>query len=350
VMKAEVKSYTLGFKQPAGTSRGVLRDKQCYFLKITDASARYPVGWGEVGVLRGLSMDDVPELEHQLDWTAKHIQLGLEKLYRANTEFPSIQFALEQAFSHLENGFQHFDTPYSRGEAAMSINGLIWMGDEAFMLDQISKRLAEGFTTLKMKVGAIDWTTERKLLEGIRREFPEDKLVLRVDANGAFNLHQALLVDEVIADLAVHSIEQPLPVNDREGLATLAATTKVPIALDESLIGLVDEASRSKLLDDIRPPFIILKPSFIGGWQGSDQWIALAEERGIGWWATSALESNIGLNAIAQWASTKGNSLPQGLGTGSLYTNNIPGPHLVSGGEISIPGDVQQDWDLSVLL
>ena len=350
MMKAEVLSHTLDFKQPAGTSRGVLRSKQCFFLKITDASTPFPVGWGEVGVLRGLSMDDVPELEGQLCWTAEHIHWGLDRLYAANAQFPSVQFALEQAFSHLHNGFQHFDTPYSLGQGSLPINGLIWMGDEAFMLDQISKRLAEGFTTLKMKVGAIDWATERELLEGIRKSFSPDELILRVDANGAFNVEQALEVDKVLSDLAVHSIEQPLPVNDREGLAVLAAKTKVPIALDESLIGLVDRESRSKLLDDIKPPFIILKPSFIGGWKGADQWIALAEERGIGWWATSALESNIGLNAIAQWASTKGNALPQGLGTGSLYTNNIPGPHVVSGGEISIPGDVQQDWDLSALL
>lgn len=349
-MKAEVISYTLGFKQPAGTSRGVLRDKQCFFLKITDASAPFPVGWGEVGVLRGLSMDDVPELEGQLDWTAKHIHLGLDELYRANAQFPSVQFALEQAFSHLQHGFQHFDTPYSRGQAAMPINGLIWMGDEAFMLEQISKRLEEGFTTLKMKVGAIDWAIERDLLAGIRRAFGPEALTLRVDANGAFNLKQALEVDAVLSDLGVHSIEQPLPVKDREGLAALAATTKVPIALDESLIGLVDRESRIELLDQIKPPFIILKPSFIGGWRGADQWIALAEERGIGWWATSALESNIGLNAIAQWASTKQNPLPQGLGTGSLYTNNIPGPNVVKGGEISIPGNVQQDWDISALL
>ncbi len=349
MMRASFSSYDLIFKQPAGTSRGVLRKKQSYFLKIEDASAPFPVGWGEVGILRGLSMDDVPELETQLHWTVQNIALGMEELYAANAQFPSIQFALEQAFSHLQHGFQHFQTPYSRGEESIAINGLIWMGDESFMLDQINRRLEEGFTTLKMKVGAIDWATERALLEGIRKEFSQDQLTLRVDANGAFTLKEALEVDAVLSDLAIHSIEQPLPVEDREGLTALAATTKVPIALDESLIGLVEKEEREKLLDQIRPPYIILKPSFIGGWRGADQWIALAEFRGIEWWATSALESNVGMNAIAQWASTKNNLLPQGLGTGSLYTNNLPAPHRVAGGKLQLAADIQKSWDLSAL-
>ena len=349
MMRASFSSYDLIFKQPAGTSRGVLRKKQSYFIKIEDASAPFPVGWGEVGILRGLSMDDVPELETQLHWTVQNIALGMEELYAANAQFPSIQFALEQAFSHLQHGFQHFQTPYSRGEESIAINGLIWMGDESFMLDQINRRLEEGFTTLKMKVGAIDWATERALLEGIRKEFSQDQLTLRVDANGAFTLKEALEVDAVLSDLAIHSIEQPLPVEDREGLTALAATTKVPIALDESLIGLVEKEEREKLLDQIRPPYIILKPSFIGGWRGADQWIALAEFRGIEWWATSALESNVGMNAIAQWASTKNNLLPQGLGTGSLYTNNLPAPHRVAGGKLQLADDIQKSWDLSAL-
>ena len=349
MMRASFSSYDLIFKQPAGTSRGVLRTKQSYFLKIEDPSAPFPVGLGEVGILRGLSMDDVPELESQLHWTVQNIALGLEELYAANAQFPSIQFALEQAFSHLQHGFEHFQTPYSRGEESIAINGLIWMGDESFMLDQISRRLEEGFTTLKMKVGAIDWATERALLEGIRKEFSQDQLTLRVDANGAFTLQEALEVDQVLAGLAVHSIEQPLAVDRREELAELVQRAHTPVALDESLIGLVEQEERIKLLEQIRPPYIILKPSFIGGWRGADQWIALAEARGIEWWATSALESNVGMNAIAQWASTKNNPLPQGLGTGSLYTNNLPAPHRVAGGQLQLVDDIQKSWDLSAL-
>lgn len=348
-MKASVVPYTLKFKRPSGTSRGILRVKEGFFLRLEDARAAFPVGWGEVGVLKGLSVDDVPELEAQLAWTAAHIEQGLEALYAANRAFPSIQFALEQAFSHLENGFLHFDTPFARGAEPQPINGLIWMGDEAFMTEQISQRLAEGFGTLKMKIGAIDWAVERKLLEGIRRQFSPDRLELRVDANGAFRLDQALEVGRVLADLSVHSIEQPLPVADRKGLASAALHMGVPIALDESLIGVFDKADKAALLDEIRPQYIILKPSFIGGWRGSEEWISLAEERGIGWWATSALESTVGLNAIAQWTATKGNALPQGLGTGSLYTNNLPGPLQVREGGLWIQGDVQTDWDLSGL-
>lgn len=349
MMRASFSSYDLIFKQPAGTSRGVLRQKQSYFLKIEDASAPFPVGWGEVGILRGLSMDDVPELEAQLDWTAQNITLGLEELYVANTQFPSIQFALEQAFSHLQHGFQHFQTPYSQGEESIAINGLIWMGDESFMLDQISRRLEEGFTTLKMKVGAIDWTIEQALLEGIRKEFSKKELTLRLDANGAFTLKEALEVDQVLAGLAVHSIEQPLAVDNREDLAELVRRAHTPVALDESLIGLVEKGEREMLLDQIIPSYIILKPSFIGGWRGADHWIELAEARGIEWWATSALESNVGLNAIAQWASTKNNLLPQGLGTGSLYMNNLPAPHRVVGGQLQLIDDIQKPWDLSAL-
>jgi len=349
MMRASFCSYDLIFKQPAGTSRGVLHTKQSYFLKIEDASAPFSIGWGEVGILRGLSMDDVPELEAQLRWTTQNISLGLEQLYAANALFPSIQFALEQAFSHLQHGFQHFHTPYSRGEEAMAINGLIWMGDEAFMLDQISRRLEEGFTTLKMKVGAIDWATERALLEGIRKEFSQEQLTLRVDANGAFTLEEALEVDQVLAGLAVHSIEQPMAVEHRVQLAHLVSKAQTPVALDESLIGLVEKPEREKLLDQIRPSYIILKPSFIGGWRGADEWIALAESRGIQWWATSALESNLGMNAIAQWAATKNNGLPQGLGTGSLYSNNLPAPHRVVGGQLQLVEEIQESWDLRAL-
>ncbi|MEY2963762.1 MAG: O-succinylbenzoate synthase [Bacteroidota bacterium] len=346
-MKARISSYILDFKQPAGTSRGVLRQKQSFFLHLYDEQGRY--GLGEVGVLRGLSIDDRPELEAQLSWTAENIEQGLEALYEANREFPSIQFALEQAFSHIEHGFLHFDTPFSRAEAPVAINGLIWMGEEAFMVDQIRKRLNEGFRTLKMKVGAIDWAVEEKLLRSIRGQFRAEDLELRVDANGAFDLHSALKVGDVLRDLEVHSIEQPLPVNDRRGLAEVCARMTIPVALDESLIGVFDRHEKEALLDELRPQYIILKPSFIGGWRGSDEWIECAEQRNIGWWATSALESTVGMNAIAQWASTKELVLPQGLGTGSLYTNNIPAPLQVEGGLLKITGNVQHGWDLGSL-
>jgi len=345
-MRAYFISYTLDFKQPSGTSRGVLRHKESFFIKIEDGDR---IGLGEVGVLRGLSFDDVPELEEQIAWTCANIDLGLEFLYAKNVRFPSIQFALEQAFSHLENGFEHFPTAFTEKKESQSINGLIWMGSKDFMMDQVSQRLKEGFKTLKMKVGAISWDAERDILSHIRRRFSPEQLELRVDANGAFNLNQAIEVGAFLKELEVHSIEQPLSALDREGLRKAANQMAIPVALDESLIGVLTKEDKEALLEEIQPQFIILKPSFIGGWRGSDEWIELAESRGIGWWATSALESNVGLNAIAQWAFTKHNPIPQGLGTGSLYINNIPGPTQVTGGRLHMVGDVQSGWELEKL-
>lgn len=344
-MTASFHSYVLNFKNPSGTSRGVLRTKESFFLRLTEGQNE---GWGEVGVLRGLSCDDRPDLESQLTWTCNQIHLGLDALYAANKEFPSIQFALEQAFSHLLNGFTHFPSKYTSGEDTQAINGLIWMGDENFMKDQIAKRLDEGFSTLKMKVGAISWEAEKQLLHSIRSKFSAESLELRVDANGAFDVEDALRVGETLSELKVHSIEQPVHPSNRAGLSKVAANMAVPVALDESLIGLFENDARAQLLDDVKPQYVILKPSFIGGWRGSDSWIKLATERGIDWWATSALESNLGLNAIAQWTYTKGNPLPQGLGTGSLYTNNLDCPLEIRNGQIGM--NQAKEWNVGALL
>lgn len=345
-MKATIHPYLLDFKNPAGTSRGVLRTKESFFLRIEDSDSKYGIGIGEVGILRGLSVDDVPELEEQLDWTAANIHLGLEELYACNRAFPSIQFALEQAFSHLKNGYHHFETPFSRGEQGQSINGLIWMGSKDFMMDQIQSRLEEGFSTLKMKVGAISWADEWALLQGIRERFSASELILRVDANGAFDRLNVLPVLDALASVEVHSIEQPLPTSDRKGLAELCAKSPIAVALDESLIGVFTKAEKDLLLATVRPQYIILKPSFIGGWKGADEWIDCAAAHHIGWWATSALESTVGMNAIAQWTATKGIEMPQGLGTGSLYTNNIPGPLAVKEGALWMVENVQTHWSL----
>lgn len=342
-MRADYISYTLDFKHPSGTSRGVLRQKESFFIKIEQEGR---VGLGEVGVLRGLSFDDVPELEEQIAWTCANISLGLEVLYAKNIRYPSIQFALEQAFSHLSNGFEHFPSAFTQGNESQSINGLIWMGSKEFMLQQTTQRLKEGFKTLKMKVGAISWDAEKEILTHIRQRFSPEELEIRVDANGAFTLDQAIEVSSFLKDLEVHSIEQPLPASDPKGLKKAVQLMHIPVALDESLIGVLTRSEKIALLEYIRPQYIILKPSFIGGWKGSDEWIEVAESYGIHWWATSALESNIGLNAIAQWAFKKNNPIPQGLGTGSLYTNNIPGPMRVSGGRLHMKGHVQSGWEL----
>lgn len=343
-MRARWISHTLDFIQPAGTSRGVLKQKETFYIIVTEEGRR---GIGECGLLRGLSADDVPEFEAKLDEVCKYVNKGMKYWYPRLAEFPSIQFGLEQAVRDLNTSepLTHFDTFWARGEEGQAINGLIWMGDADFMMKQVEDKLEAGFRCLKMKIGAIDWEAERQILQSIRKRFSASELELRVDANGAYTADSALPVLDELNKLQIHSIEQPIKAGQWDAMAQLCAKTPVPIALDEELIGIHQYERRQELLDTIKPQFIILKPSFIGGWTGSRDWINRAEKAGIGWWVTSALESNIGLNAIAEWTSTLGNDMPQGLGTGSLYSNNIEGPLYVYKGHLV---KVERDWDLSL--
>ena len=338
--------HDLIFKQPSGTSRGVLKTKTTYFIKLISGAS---VGYGECGLLKGLSHDDVPDYEEKLQWACTHIHLGLETLWQALIAYPSIQFGLEQAFMSVKasNPFELFPSAFTRQEQPIDINGLIWMGDEAFMSDQIQAVIEKGFSCVKMKIGAIDVDQELALLKAIRARFSKDLITLRVDANGAFSKREALTIMNRLAALEVHSIEQPLAVSKVSDLAALCKETPIPVALDESLIGCLTMEEKERLLDTVKPQYIILKPSFIGGFKGSEAWITLAEERGIGWWATSALESNVGLNAISQWVYLKNTTLPQGLGTGSLYTNNIPSPLRVQEGRIIYKGDTP--WETNAI-
>ncbi|MFT7407174.1 MAG: o-succinylbenzoate synthase [Flavobacteriaceae bacterium] len=330
---AQYGRHELCFKQASGTSRGVLKTKTTYFIKLSSGSK---VGYGECGLLKGLSYDDVPEYEKKLQWACKNISLGLDQLWDSLLQFPSIQFGLEQAFLSLvsRTPFEFFPSSFTKGISTMAINGLVWMGDESFMKSQIASVIEKNFSCVKMKIGAIDLEKELRLLSSLRKQFSAQELEIRVDANGAFNLKLALNVMETLKHLEVHSIEQPLGVSDIEDLAILCQNPAIPVALDESLIGCIDQVDKSSLLDIIKPQYIVLKPSFIGGFRGSDQWILLAEQRNIGWWATSALESNVALNAISQWVFEKSPKMHQGLGTGSLYTNNILSPLYIKNGAI----------------
>ncbi len=258
--------------------------------------------------------------------------------------FPSIQFGLEQAFLSLnaKNSFELFPSEFSRGKDHISINGLIWMGDEHFMKEQISEKLEAGFTTLKMKIGAIDFRTELDILQSIRKDYSPSQLELRVDANGAFTEKDAMSKLRQLATFEIHSIEQPVKAGQWELMTDLCKVSPIPIALDEELIGILHTEEKRAMLKKIQPQFIILKPSLIGGFQGSKDWIEIAEDLGIGWWITSALESNIGLNAIAQFCYTLNNDMPQGLGTGSLFDNNIDSPLFVSKGALHY--DLKQKW------
>ncbi|MCB0464867.1 MAG: o-succinylbenzoate synthase [Aequorivita sp.] len=347
---ASYKKHILNFKMPSGTSRGVLKTKETYFL-VLKTEERF--GVGECGLLRGLSIDDRPDYENELEGVCENIALGLneENLYEALQEFPSIQFGVETAFKslHSKNPFELFPSEFTRGEAVIPINGLVWMGDKNFMKDQISIKLKQGFTCIKMKIGAIDFKTEMELLKSIRKEFSAQEVELRVDVNGAFSKNEALEKLKVLSDLDLHSIEQPIKQGQWQEMARLCEETPLPIALDEELIGIFSEEEKEKMLDIIKPQFIILKPSLIGGFQGSDRWINLAEKQGAGWWITSALESNIGLNAISQYTFTKNSKLPQGLGTGSLYTNNIESPLEVSNGKLKYNSNTAWNFNIETI-
>ena len=321
-MKAHYKKHILEFKTPSGTSRGILKTKEAWFIVLEDKGR---LGFGECGMLRGLSIDDRPDFEQTLQWVCANIHLGEQQLYDALTEFPSIQMGLEIAFRSLaaHDPFQIYPSAFTKGEASIAINGLIWMGDKDFMSRQITSKLNEGFGCIKMKIGAINFDAELALLKSIRQEFSASEIEIRVDANGAFNPQNALEKLKQLSDLDLHSIEQPIAVKQWDQMAYLCEKTPLDIALDEELIGVFSNQDKQRLLNHINPQYIILKPSFIGGFKGSDSWIELSQANNVQWWVTSALESNVGLNAISQYTFTKNSTLPQGLGTGSLYTNNI---------------------------
>ena len=330
-MTARYSKFILNFKNPSGTSRGILTEKETWFIIL---EKEHKKGIGECGLLRGLSCDDRPDYEEKLKWTCQNINLGLEKLWIELLEFPSIQFGLEIAYQSLqsENPFLLFPSEFTSGKDKMLINGLVWMGSEFFMKSQIEQKIKEGFKCIKLKIGALDFDVELNLIRFIRKYFSSNEIEIRVDANGAFSKVDALEKLEKLAVYHLHSIEQPIAKNQVNEMQALCKATPLPIALDEELIGIFNLEEKEALLVKIKPQYIILKPSFIGGFKGTLQWIILAEKYDIKWWITSALESNIGLNAIAQWTYLKKNSLPQGLGTGGLYTNNFDCPLEVSNG------------------
>lgn len=343
-MKATYKKHILNFKVPSGTSRGILKTKETWFIIIENDDKQ---GIGECGILRGLSADDRPDYEAQLQYTCNNIEKGLDVLYTENEEFPSIQIGLEMAFKSLEakDPFILFPSNFSKGNDSIPINGLIWMGDKSFMNQQIKQKIADGFDCIKLKIGAIDFQTELDILKGIRQNFSESDIEIRVDANGAFSIDSALEKLKRLSDYKLHSIEQPIKPNQWDQMAKLCEKTPLAIALDEELIGVFNEDKKRELLRVINPQYIILKPSFIGGFKGSNTWITLAEKQNIGWWITSALESNVGLNAIAQYTYLKEVTMPQGLGTGSLFTNNISSPLTVKNGTLQY--NTNLNWDFN---
>jgi o-succinylbenzoate synthase len=341
-LRLSVIPHRLQFKFDARTSRGALQTHRVYYLQLHDTDNPPVTGIGECAPLSGLSLDARPELEPTLrqlahdfasnTYTDADVRAFLQASFLQ--EWPSIRFGLETALLDLRQGGKRriFDHDFSQGKAGIPINGLIWMGDKTFMQEQIQKKLEEGYTCLKLKIGSLDFSSELEILQSIREVAGPDDLTIRVDANGAFAPEEAYRKLERLARYDLHSIEQPIRQGQLEQMRQLCAHTPIPIALDEELIGVQGEERQKELLDLIQPQYIILKPTLVGGLQASADWIALAAAQGIGWWMTSALESNIGLNAISQFTANYPVTMPQGLGTGQLYHNNITSPLQIRAG------------------
>jgi o-succinylbenzoate synthase len=334
----------LNFRFDAGTSRGVLKTRPVYWIKASDPKNPAIIGWGEAAPLINLSLDYRPDFEdylekelrkiEKIDFESNSVQILKKLKEHVSPEFPSIRFGLETALLDLHHGgkMKIFSGAFFDRADPIPINGLIWMGSQDFMAEQIEEKLNLGFDCIKMKIGAIDFEQEFALLSQIRKRYSKDQIILRVDANGAFSPQEVLKKLDRLASLDLHSIEQPIAAGQTEAMRVLCKITPLPIALDEELIGVENKAD---LLDRISPQHIILKPTLLGGILETQEWIKLAEDRGIGWWMTSALESNIGLNAIAQLAASYDPIVPQGLGTGKLFHNNLDSPLVIESGTIS---------------
>lgn len=320
--------HRLNFKNDAGTSRGVLKFKNSWFIEIWDIDSPDLKGIGECSLIQGLSPDSESGFEYKLKEVCNNINNIDERLRLSLLDYPSIRFGLETAKLDLtHSGIKiPFPSLFTEGKASIPINGLIWMGNYQEMLKRIEQKIENGYGCLKLKIGAISFADELKLIQHIRQQFSPETLELRLDANGAFTSADAFQKLEKLAVFHIHSIEQPIRQRQWEPMAALCRKSPIPIVLDEELIGIRSSSELSRMLDFIKPQYIILKPSLIGGLAVANSYIQTAETKRVNWWVTSALESNIGLNAISQWVYTLNNPMPQGLGTGQLFSNNVNCP------------------------
>lgn len=331
-MEVKIVKHKLIYNRPARTSRNILNEKDVYYILIKNNKADQAIGIGEASVIPGLSIDDIPAYEEALkEIVPKYFEEDIIAKKKIEA-YPSIQFAIETALLDLENGGRRvlIDSKFTKEEAGIHINGLIWMGDKRDMVSQIEEKLNKGFRCLKLKVGAINFEDELDVLSAIREQFSKEVLEIRLDANGAFHPSEVLKKLNQFSEFHIHSIEQPLMPGLIDESAELCRVSPIPIALDEELIGIKSSENRKRIIQIIKPAYVIIKPSLLGGFNIANDWIKLAIENQVGWWITSALESNIGLNAIAQYAYALGVYIPQGLGTGLLYRNNIPSPLYLS--------------------
>ncbi|MGK7389453.1 MAG: o-succinylbenzoate synthase [Candidatus Cyclobacteriaceae bacterium M2_1C_046] len=351
-MKFSYKKYSLKFRFPAGTSRGVYLEKPTWIIKI---EVNGTIGYGECSPLKDLSIDPIDLMDEKLrELGNKLLNSSLpadekqvyQMAYYLSDEFPSIRFGLETALLDLLNGGNRiiFNNKFVRGEYKIPINGLIWMGDQEFMLEQAKVKPDKGFKCLKMKIGAISFEKELEVIKRIRATDPD--LVLRLDANGAFGYDEVLEKLDQLKEYNIHSIEQPIAAGQLDKMKQLCAVAPISIALDEELIGINLLEKKVELLKNINPHYIILKPSLVGGIAACNEWIQIAEDNGIGWWITSALESNIGLNAISQYTAEQEAISFQGLGTGQLFENNFDSPLTIINGALQY--DLKKKWNIEL--
>jgi o-succinylbenzoate synthase len=349
MLQAAYKKHTLNFKHPGGTSRGILTRKDSWFLFIYSTDDPSVRGIGECSIIKGLSIDDRSDFDEMMNHVCININNWQYLLEEGLKEFPSIRFGLETAIKDFVEGGSRllFKSDFTNGIDSIPINGLIWMGDYIEMKNRIIEKIESGYRCIKLKIGAINFEDEIKLLKQIRADFTSEDLELRLDANGAFKPKEAREKLQILSDYDIHSIEQPIKARQWLAMAEICDNPSIPIALDEELIGIDDHMELSKMLDELNPQYIILKPSLIGGLSKSNSFIREADNRNIGWWVTSALEGNIGLNAIAQWTYTLNNSLPQGLGTGQLFKNNIDSPLIIENANLKY--DNKRNWNFNLI-
>lgn len=347
MFKAFFKKYELKFINPAGTSRGVMHSRNSWFVFVSDEDHPEITGIGEIGPLPGLSRELDDKFESVILQYCNNINVISNALHHHLLPYPSICFGFEAALKDLENGGKRvlFPSEFTDGNVGIAINGLVWMGNYHTMMHQLSKKIESGFTCIKIKIGAIDFEEEIKLIAYIREQFGNKDIEIRLDANGSFTANQVRGKLNRLAEYNIHSVEQPIKAGQWNEMAALCETSPIPVALDEELLGVHERSDKLKLLKTIKPQYIVIKPGLIGGFRAGEEWIELAGSTSTKWWVTSALESNIGLNAIAQWTFTKDVKMPQGLGTGMLYSNNIPSPLEVTGSQLRY--NVSNKWKIS---
>lgn len=355
-LQASYTKRTFHFSFNARTSRGAIKQRDSWFLKIYDSANPEVFGIGEAAPVGGLSREKPGDVHDQFEAVVEKINKqdklpatgSLKDIHSAFDSLnlsSSVYLAVETAFLDYFNGGKRiiFDNDFHKGKP-LEINGLVWMGGLDFMLQQVSIKVDDGFTCIKLKIGGLNFEKELDILQFVRRKYFRDQITIRLDANGAFKADQALNKLVGLSTYDIHSIEQPIKPGS-PFLAELCQKTPIPIALDEELTGIQTRKEKEELLDRIKPQYLVLKPTLHGGFLGCAEWIEVADARKIGWWLTSSMESNLGLNALAQFASQYSNPLPQGLGTGMIFKDNIPSPLEVKKGKLI--WNSKESWDLT---